>query len=252
MNMTESSITTKMDDFNMRQFPRILIITSCTNKKQFKPSVRLTLEDFKNPTRLKERSVKLIEFAGSAGKMYTGQQHLRAMEGVTLLRQSLGEKAVDVKIISAAYGLISEDKIILPYEVSFNTMKKSEVYDLAKFLGIHEAFEQAIVGYDLIFVLLGDNYLRSLRLPVATESNQTFIFLTSKLSANYVIDLTAKTFILPLSNEQAKHYRYGLVGLKGFLFKQFATVTASKPELLVQLHQNPEIFLEFIEREPIQ
>lgn len=68
------------------------------------------------------------------------------MEGVTLLRKSLGEKAIDVRIISAGYGLISEDKIILPYEISFNTMKKYEVSEFAKFLGIHEAFEKAIDG----------------------------------------------------------------------------------------------------------
>jgi hypothetical protein len=45
------------------------------------------------------------------------------MEGVQLLRQSLGREAVDVVILSAGYGVIPEDKTIVPYEVTFNTMK---------------------------------------------------------------------------------------------------------------------------------
>ncbi len=40
---------------------------------------------------------------------------MRAMEGVELLRQSLGREAVDVIIPSSGYGLIPEDKTLVPY-----------------------------------------------------------------------------------------------------------------------------------------
>ncbi len=165
--------------------PRVLVVTSCTGQKRFKPKNQLRLEDFKDTTQLQSRETEIAEFACSAGQMYTGQQHLRAMEGVQLLRQSFGREAVDVVILSAGYGLIREEKTIVPYEVTFNTMKGYEVDEWAKFLGVQQAFEQAIQGYDLMFMLLGDNYLRSLRLPVETQSDQTLIFLASKVSANY-------------------------------------------------------------------
>ncbi len=115
---------------------------------------------------------------------------------------------------------------------------------------IHQAFEKAIVDYDLIFMLLGENYLRSLRLPVATQREQTFIFLASKTSKSYIRGLTAKTFVVTLSNAEAKHYRYGLVGLKGFLFKQFAESVSTEAELLQRVYEKPEIFTESVERVP--
>jgi cytoplasmic iron level regulating protein YaaA (DUF328/UPF0246 family) len=186
--------------------PRVLVVTSCTGEKRAKPENQLTLEDFKDSARLQKREAELVEFASPAGQIYTGQQHLRTMEGVGLLRQSLGREAVDVVILSAGYGLIPEDKTIVPYEVTFNTMKGHEVSEWAKFLGVREAFEKAIANYDLVFMLLGDNYLRSLNLPIETQPEQTLVFLTSNTSAKYVRGFTAKTFVLPLSNLEAKRY----------------------------------------------
>ncbi|HAG82055.1 MAG TPA: queuine/archaeosine tRNA-ribosyltransferase [Cyanobacteria bacterium UBA12227] len=244
----------------MRQ-PRVLVITSCTGEKRYKPKNQLTLEDFKNSARLQKRHEKLAQFLYPAGQMYTGVQHLRVMEGVQLLRQSLGREAIHLAILSAGYGLISEDKTIVPYEVTFNTMKGYEVNEWAKFLGISQAFERAIVGYDLVFILLGENYLRAafgsprsgwLRLPVENSSNQTFIFLASHLSANYIPDLAAKTFVLPLSNADAKHYRYGLVGLKGFLFKRFAECVVREEALLQKVYDEPEVFVQIVDTEPVQ
>ena len=234
----------------MRQ-PRVLVVTSCTGEKRSKPDNQLMLEDFKDLARLQKRHEELAEFVCPAGQMYTGVQHLRVMEGVRLLRQSFGREAVDVAILSAAYGLIPEDKTIVPYEVTFNTMKGYEVDEWAKFLGIRQAFEQAIVGYDLVFMLLGENYLRSLCLPVETSSNQTFIFLASSKSANYIRDNRAKTYVLPLSNADAKHYRYGLVGLKGFLFKRFAECVARDGTLLQKVYDEPEVFVHIVDTEKI-
>lgn len=220
--------------------PRILVVTSCTGEKRFKPENQLVLEDFKDSTRLQKRENQLVNFACQAGQIYTGAQHLQVMEGVGLLRQSFGQEAVDLRILSAGYGLIREDKNIVPYEVTFNTMKRSEVDEWAKFLKIHSMFEKAIAGYNLVFVLLGDKYLRSLSLPVETSLDQTLVFLASKTSATYIRDLVAQTFILPLSNVQAKQYSYGLVGLKGFLFKQFSKKVVRHPELLEKIYQNPK------------
>ncbi len=229
--------------------PRALVVTSCTGEKRSKPDNQLMLEDFKDSARLQKRHEELAEFVCPAGQMYTGVQHLRVMEGVQLLRQSFGREAVDVAILSAAYGLIPEDKTIVPYEVTFNTMKGYEVDEWAKFLGIRQAFEQAIVGYDLVFMLLGENYLRSLCLPVETCSNQTFIFLASSKSANYIRGNRAKTYVLPLSNADAKHYRYGLVGLKGFLFKRFAECVARDGTLLQKVYDEPEVFVQIVDTE---
>lgn len=101
-------------------------------------------------------------------------------------------------------------------------MKGKEVDEWAQRLGIHEAFESVISAYNLIIVLLGENYFRALALPVKTKPEQTFIFLTSWGSSSYIRINLGKVFVFPLAHAEAQYYGYGLVGLKGFLFKRFA------------------------------
>ena len=227
--------------------PRTLIVTSCTGEKKFKPDNQLKQEDFQDRSLLQSRSGELAEYVCDAGSIYTGMQHLRLMEGVTALRQQLGKEKIDVVIISAGYGVITEKEEIVPYEVTFNNMKLGEVDEWSKFLDIHQDFAKIVADYELIFVLLGEKYLRALKLPVTTNSKQTFIFLTSTGSKKYIKIDNAKSSIIPLSNADAKKYGYGLVGLKGFLFKQFAEKAVENPELLDKVHYNPEYFKQVID-----
>lgn len=227
--------------------PRILVVTSCTGEKKFKPENQLGFKDFENRKRLASGEKKLVQSMCTAGEMYTGMQHLRLMEGVKLLRNSFEDKAIDVNILSAGYGLIPENRMIAPYEVTFNGMKGHEVDSWASQLGIQSDFEKAIQGYDLVFLLLGENYLRSLSLAVNTRTDQTFIFLASQSSRKWIRSLNAKTFILPLSNSDAKHYRYGLVGLKGFLFKKFAEIVVTDLNWRTKVYNNPQYFKEILD-----
>ncbi|MBD2425580.1 tRNA-guanine transglycosylase DpdA [Phormidium sp. FACHB-1136] len=229
-----------------RPHPRVLVITSCTGEKQFKPEHQLTLDDFRDPTRRRERETELAEYACPAGDLYTGMQHLRLMEGVRALRDAFGPEVLEVEILSAGYGLISEHQKIVPYEVTFNGMKGHEVDAWAEHLGVHQAMEQRLVNADLVFFLLGDNYLRAVQLPIRTNADQTLVFLASGGAAQKMPDLVAHTFVLPLSNQDAKRYRYGLVGLKGFLFKQFAEAAVAQPNLLKQMQTQPELFRQVI------
>ncbi|MEO1390274.1 MAG: tRNA-guanine transglycosylase DpdA [Cyanobacteria bacterium J06634_6] len=229
-------------------YPHVLVITSCTGEKSAKPKTQLILNDFQNADQLRKREAELEEFACSAGELYTGMQHLRVMEGVSKLRDALGEDAVHVQILSAGYGLIPEERMIVPYGVTFNGMKAAEVDAWAHTLTIHDDFEQIVDGYDLVFVLLGDSYLRAVQLPVKTSPDQTMIFLASRGSAKKVPNLTANSYVMALSNAEAKRYRYGLVGLKGFLFKQVAEMIVQKPDLLKDLCKTPKLFQTLIDQ----
>lgn len=230
-------------------YPRILVVTSCTGEKKFSSDKSLDKDDFKNLPRLQSRTEKLANYICNAGSMYTGMQHLQVMEGVNILRSSLKDLVVDVVILSAGYGLIPENKNIVPYSVTFNEMKASEIDEWAKFLNINQTFQQIISNYDLIFILLGEKYLRTLSLPVTTRKNQTFIFLTSYGGKKYIRKISSHNLVMPLSNTEAKQYGYGLVGLKGFLFKQFALAAATEnPKLLEKVYQNSTDFLKTINR----
>ncbi len=220
--------------------PRILVVTSCTGEKRFKPKHQLTIEDFKDREILKEKSQLLSQYSCSAGEMYKGLQHRRVMEGINILRSCLGKELVDVKIVSAGYGIISEEEVIVPYSVTFNDMKSDEIYSWSDFLRIHEDFQQAIIGYDLVFVLLGDKYLRALKLPVETQSNKTLIFFTAKSSRKYIKVSNFKSYIWTLDNADASRFSCALVGLKGQLLRLIATEIKQDNDVLVNLYNHPE------------
>jgi len=228
------------------RFPKILVITSCTGEKRYKPSNQLTLQDFKNINHLKQRESELSPFLCSAGDLYTGKQHICLMAGIQSLRNIFGSHIIDVKILSAGYGLISEDKLIAPYEVTFNAMKAREIDEWATHLDIHESVNTSIESYDLIFFLLGDKYLRTLSLPLDTSSKQTLIFLASRQKASSIQGMNAKVFVMPLSNAEAKKYHYGLVGLKGYLFQRFTKVVINNHHLLEDVYNAPEHFVNLL------
>ncbi|NEQ25632.1 MAG: queuine/archaeosine tRNA-ribosyltransferase, partial [Microcoleus sp. SIO2G3] len=89
-------------------------------------------------------------------------------------------------------------------------------------------------------------------LPVKTHPEQTLIVLASQGSAKLIKGLAAKTFVLPLTNLDAQRFSYGLVGLKGFLFKRFAQAVRQDPSWLQRLYENPERFPLSIEQESAQ
>ena len=227
--------------------PKILVVTSCTGKKKFKLDKQLILTDFYNPKVLNKKEKQLKKYACCATQMYTGLQHLRLVEGVKILRNILGEKVIDLVIISAGYGLIHEYDTIVPYSVTFNKMKVEEINNHASFLNIHDDLERLIPNYNLVFFLLGENYLRSLQFPFKTDREKILFFLASQKSLNLIPDLSAQSYLVPLSNAEAKKYQYSLIGLKGLLFKKFAEVVAKKPDLINKFIKNPTIFTDIIE-----
>jgi hypothetical protein len=94
--------------------------------------------------------------------------------------------------------------------------------------------------------------LRASNLPLETQPDQTLIALTSQGSAKCVKGLAAKTFVLPLTNQDAQRYSYGLVGLKGFLFKRFASAAGKDSDWLQRVYQQPECFPQALVQEIAQ
>ena len=140
---------------------KILVITSCTSCKKYKPTNQLQPEDFLSTERLEMRSDELKDFEVPAAKMYTGQQHRDLMTGLKQLRALHGTDIIDLHIISAGYGLLSESKVIVPYNVTFTGLKKKELLAQSDNLEIHQQVETLIVNYELVFFLLGSEYVSS-------------------------------------------------------------------------------------------
>ncbi|SDE92327.1 Queuine tRNA-ribosyltransferase [Fontibacillus panacisegetis] len=194
---------------------RILVVTSCTGEKLHKPINQLVFDDFKNKEVLRRREEELLEFKERADEMYTGSQHLALMNGIKEYRQQGGD--IDLCIISAGYGLLNEDEQIVPYEVTFNTMDSRSIKRWARELKITQVLQTKIAEYDLIFFLLGDKYLQAVEWPLNLDKNQKVIFFAGASSRARILNWD-DYHVLTIGEKEAKTFKYGLIGIKGYLF----------------------------------
>jgi Queuine tRNA-ribosyltransferase len=217
---------------------RILTLTSCTGEKAVDDPRHLVLEDFgRGPQYVAERENELGEMLRPAGEMYTGQQHVRLMRGVAAYRQSTPVKnsRLDLHILSAGYGIISEHRKIAPYEFTFAAMKMRELADWAKALHVPEEFRTLIAKpYDFGLILLGDNYLKACALDAAVKfGGPTMLFCGTGMAKK--LPPLANVRVITLSNPEAKRFSCGLVGLKGELAKRLLEKLASEATLISKI-----------------
>jgi hypothetical protein len=205
---------------------KILVITSCTGEKQHTPDGQLTKKDFlalhdrENFQTLEER---LTEHRLPAEEMYTGLQHVRLMRGVQDFRTKAGKDSIDLRIVSAGYGVIKGSRKIVPYECTFQGMKKGELKEWADHLRIpHDIRKVFAQSYDLGLVLLGDSYLAACQLDDQIHlGGPTLFFCGAAVNKKFPAIQHARTLIL--TNNETKRFSCGLVGLKGEVASRLLT-----------------------------
>lgn len=135
---------------------RVQIISSCTLSKSIDSEDELSWEDFeKGGQWLDEREGSLNKVA--AHELYTGRQH----QSVVDMIQSNPQVSFDLKIVSAAYGLIEANHLVAPYNATFSGLPAAEIARRAILLGLPQAFREAVeqTDADLTLILLGKSYL---------------------------------------------------------------------------------------------
>ena len=220
---------------------KILVITSCTGRKKRKPPNQLKYEDFASPERLCQRTAELKDFKCSAAEMYTGQQHRYLMAGLKQLREIYGQAVADLHIISAGYGLLSESDVIVPYNVTFRELKKKEILERSDNLQIHEQVETLIEGYDLVFYLLGKEYVQALQLPFEVPDTVTQIFLLGTGYGKLIPNLPITHFV-PAGSDLARELGVMGVALKGDVFKKICErVCHDGLQVFDKIMRNPQL-----------
>ncbi len=210
---------------------RILVITSCTGDKATVGHPGLQLSDFQDPERLKRGEEILHDLMRPAGLMYTGQQHVCAMNGVRLLRRALGADAVKICILSAGYGVIDENRLIAPYDVTFSGMPRSEARRWAHQIGAADGIRTRQPGHDLVIVLLGSLYLEAVDPPLPMVDGQRVIYFAKATERGR---LTRSGGVLVLAGaRESTRYRMGLIGLKGRMLELFAQAVAREGQPVV-------------------
>ena len=119
---------------------KLLVVGSCTGEKEVRDCPSLLKEaDFDDPAALLHREAELSPWALPAAPLYTGWQHRYMMKGVNAIRQRFGSAACALKIISAGYGLVDEDRSLVPYEATFQRKRPRWISERAQRLGIPQS-----------------------------------------------------------------------------------------------------------------
>lgn len=204
----------------------LLVVGSCTGEKEARDCPYLLTEgDFDDPSALLRREAELSRWALPAGRLYTGWQHRYMMKGISAIRQRFGSAACTLKIISAGYGLVEEDRRLAPYEATFQRKRPRWISERAQRLGVPQAVRQAIRDFEAVIFLLGREYLLSTHPPVAPTGTQRLIF----LAPNAKLPFHQNATIVPAGLEETR-FGAGLTALKGKMFELFAYGLCSRPE----------------------
>jgi Queuine tRNA-ribosyltransferase len=227
---------------------KILVVTSCTKDKmipslgpnlhQLMPDQLWDEQDDDRPTR---NFGVLDEYRVPASQLYRGRQHLQLMKGVELLRQTFGHTVVDVKIISAGFGLVSEDQPLPPYNATFADLSASKILTISQRLRIPQKINQLMSdSYDCAFFLLGDRYLLSIGLPFSQKPNFPCLFLAGP-SSHKRVPRRVPYYFVRVGQDDSVSFSYNLVGLKGQLFKLFVDQIVGSPYLMPSTMLKKEI-----------
>ena len=199
---------------------KILVISSCTSKK--------------------------LKREASAGKMYTGGQHSHLMEGLEKVRNSFGEQAIDLAIISAKHGLLSECDVIAPYNCTFQGLKVWQILERSDRLQLHERTKALITRYDLVFFLLGKEYVQALQLPFDVPDTVAQIFLLGPINGKLIPNLP-NVYFIAAGRDLAKTLGVMITALKGVVFKKLCCVVCREGlEVFEMIRQDPQLVLELV------
>jgi hypothetical protein len=227
---------------------RVLVLTSCTDKKAVETNAPLTADDFDDPDRLAAGEARLHTLMRPAGVMYTGKQHVRAMRGVQAMRTELGTAGVVVAIISAGYGVVDENRLIAPYDVTFSGMSASAIRARGARLGIPAAARNVLPGHDVVFQLLGSDYLTSLAPPLGPSGDQRFVCFAKPSEMR----IASTSVVIPAGSPEAGRWGSGNIALKGRMLELIgAAVRRDGTQVLerIKADPTPTAITEILDRE---
>ena len=158
-----------------------------------------------------------------AGEIYTGGQHRYLMEGLEKVRSKYGKHTIDLAIISAKHSLLTESDVIEPYDFTFQGLRKEKILEQSNRLHIHDKTEALIKHYDLVFFLLGKEYVQALQLPFDVPDTVTQIFLLGPTHRNLILDSPNVHFI-PAGSDLARQFGVMNTNLKGAAFKRLCCI----------------------------
>jgi hypothetical protein len=140
--------------------------------------------------------------------MYTGQQHKRLLRGME------GRSDLRLKVVSAGYGLLDEDDLVQPYNVTFAGMSQGDLASWSRTLRLPDAVKALCrePWWTGMLVLLGKPYLQACEFHRVPAPGFPAMFVCSGESQKFV-PRWAKAVTLVV--EDCARFSCGHIGLKG-------------------------------------
>ncbi len=184
---------------------KILVINSCGKKKLGSHDLQPTCKDLDTKDKRDKILEKYADISYSAGELYTGNQAKTVRKAIKILRTV---HEVDLFIISAGFGIVAENDKLPPYECSFNKMGEIKIREMAQSFAISDKLESFTDDYDLIYLVLGKNYLHTIDLNVlAYKGKEIVVFSDIDYAGNFItinnqqlIKMNEIDFAFPLGN----------------------------------------------------
>lgn len=170
----------RIDRKEVEMRTKCLVVSSCTGDKSdhgCSPQLKLREDDFTTAAKRRDAERKAATWLKPAAEMYTGRQHRLMMDGLQRLRASSLNANFDLAIVSAGYGLLREAEEIAPYDITFKGKRTSWIRERGLALDIPASVHALVAKYQVVFYLLGNEYLKSIgTLPVPTPKQKFFYF----------------------------------------------------------------------------
>jgi hypothetical protein len=206
--------------------PRVLVVTSCTGMKRQPPRGLhpLVLGDLRGDKELLAKKRAALEpYRCAAEDLYTGQQHVRLMRGVRAFRATA---EVDLRIVSAGYGVLRADALIPPYDATFANMTGTELRTWADELGIPTQMRGLMTrSDDLKIVCLASSYLEAMNYDFESLGGTTVVLCSHRYAEQ--LPKADGLFAVALGNVEAKRFRASVVTLKGELASRLLFLLAN-------------------------
>jgi hypothetical protein len=192
---------------------RVVVLSSCTGLKTRDPV--LFPDDFMRPKQGLRGMINDLESERlPAERLYRGQHHLRLMTGLAEARAS-SHLQVDLRIVSAGYGLVRGSDKVVPYECTFQGHATEQRERLVTSAGIPAAVRALLQeDYDLGVVLLGEDYLDACQLDHRVALGGPTLVFCGQAAAVRLPPLD-RLRAIPVRRHETRRFGCGLVGLKG-------------------------------------
>lgn len=224
---------------------KVLVISSCSGEKKFSidnPAIARDLDNFE--LRMKKEE-ELQHLRIKAKEMFISSQNKYIEEGIKTLKEN--GVSIDYSFISSGYGYLNSEDYVIPYDVNFSAMSAYDIEKRGDFLRLNQETAFSAKNYDLVFFLLGHEYLRALNLPFRDIKKETKqIFFVTKSDEKVIHDVSG-ILRMEIGNDEVKTLNIKSSDLKGYIFKLIAN-ESSNIDVMSKIYNQPSYIDEIVNK----